>query len=66
MNIQTDTVRTGRKLTQVLQGAREVFMRDGFEGASVDAIAREVLDLAPFAARDAVTDDGDPFAEAVE
>ena len=40
MNIQTDTVRTGRKLTQVLQGAREVFMRDGFEGASVDDIAR--------------------------
>ncbi len=30
----------GRKLEQVLEGAREVFLRDGFEGASVDAIAR--------------------------
>ncbi|MGV6803594.1 MAG: TetR/AcrR family transcriptional regulator [Ruegeria sp.] len=33
-------VRTGRKFDQVLQGAREVFMADGFEGASVDDIAR--------------------------
>lgn len=40
MNIQADTTRTGRKLQQVLDGAREVFMRDGFEGASVDDIAR--------------------------
>jgi AcrR family transcriptional regulator len=32
--------RTGRKFDQVLAGARDVFMRDGFEGASVDAIAR--------------------------
>lgn len=31
----------GRKVSQVLAGAREVFLRDGFEGASVDAIARE-------------------------
>lgn len=33
-------VRRGRKFDQVLHGAREVFMRDGFEGASVDDIAR--------------------------
>ena len=33
-------VRTGRKFEQVLAGAREVFMADGFEGASVDDIAR--------------------------
>ncbi|MBU2959435.1 TetR/AcrR family transcriptional regulator [Citreicella sp. C3M06] len=33
-------VRRGRKYTQVLQGAGEVFLRDGFEGASVDDIAR--------------------------
>jgi len=33
-------VRTGRKFDQVLDGAREIFMRDGFEGASVDDIAR--------------------------
>lgn len=32
--------RTGRKFDQVLEGARDVFMRDGFEGASVDEIAR--------------------------
>lgn len=34
-------VRTGRKFAQVLEGARRVFMADGFEGASVDDIARE-------------------------
>ncbi|MEM8656124.1 MAG: TetR family transcriptional regulator, partial [Pseudomonadota bacterium] len=32
--------RKGRKFDQVLEGAREVFMADGFEGASVDDIAR--------------------------
>jgi TetR/AcrR family transcriptional regulator, mexJK operon transcriptional repressor len=30
----------GRKLDQVLDGARQVFMSDGYEGASVDDIAR--------------------------
>jgi AcrR family transcriptional regulator len=34
-------IRRGRKFDQVLDGARGVFMRDGFEGASVDDIARE-------------------------
>ncbi|MYM55601.1 TetR/AcrR family transcriptional regulator [Thalassovita mangrovi] len=33
-------IRTGRKFEQVLQGARQVFMTDGFEGASVDDIAK--------------------------
>jgi AcrR family transcriptional regulator len=33
-------VRKGRKLAQVLEGARSVFMADGFEGANVDDIAR--------------------------
>lgn len=33
-------IRKGRKYDQVLEGARIVFMRDGFEGASVDEIAR--------------------------
>ena len=33
-------VRTGRKFQQVLDGAREIFLRDGFEGASVDDIAK--------------------------
>lgn len=31
----------GRKFLQVLDGARTVFLRDGYEGASMDAIARE-------------------------
>lgn len=31
----------GRKFSQVLEGARAIFLRDGFEGASVDDIARE-------------------------
>jgi TetR/AcrR family transcriptional regulator, mexJK operon transcriptional repressor len=30
----------GRKFDQVLEGARQVFMSDGYEGASVDDIAR--------------------------
>ncbi|MGB7321089.1 MAG: TetR/AcrR family transcriptional regulator [Albidovulum sp.] len=31
----------GRKYDQVLEGARRVFMRDGFDGANVDDIAAE-------------------------
>ncbi|MFZ1470319.1 MAG: TetR/AcrR family transcriptional regulator [Paracoccaceae bacterium] len=34
-------IRKGRKYDQVLDGARSIFMRDGFDGASVDDIARE-------------------------
>ncbi|WP_444454979.1 TetR/AcrR family transcriptional regulator [Rhodobacter capsulatus] len=34
-------IKKGRKFDQVLEGARKVFLRDGFEGASVDDIARE-------------------------
>jgi len=33
-------VKRGRKFDQVLNGARDIFMSDGFEGASVDDIAR--------------------------
>lgn len=40
MTVTAAVVRKGRKFDQVLEGAREVFMRDGFEGASVDDIAR--------------------------
>lgn len=36
----SDTIRRGRKFEQVLNGACDVFMKDGFEGASVDEIAR--------------------------
>ena len=32
--------RKGRKYDQVIEGARSVFLRDGFDGASVDDIAR--------------------------
>ena len=41
MNAPQDVTRQGRKIAQVLEGARTIFMRDGFEGASVDEIARE-------------------------
>lgn len=46
MNVVADhgashEVRRGRKFGQVLEGARKVFLRDGFERASVDDIARE-------------------------
>ncbi len=40
MNIHSDTVKQGRKLQQVLEGARAVFLQHGFEGASVDDIAK--------------------------
>ncbi|MEO1733014.1 MAG: TetR/AcrR family transcriptional regulator [Pseudomonadota bacterium] len=40
MNEASTIVRTGRKFDQVLEGARKVFMSDGFEGASVDDIAK--------------------------
>ena len=36
----TRPARRARKAAQVLEGAREVFLRDGFEGANVDDIAR--------------------------
>lgn len=36
----TAAPKRGRKYAQVLDGARAVFMADGFEGASVDDIAR--------------------------
>ncbi len=41
MNDNNASVKRGRKFDQVLEGARKVFLRDGFEGASVDDIARE-------------------------
>lgn len=40
MTATAQQVRKGRKYDQVLEGARSVFMTDGFEGASVDEIAR--------------------------
>ncbi|MDW3223813.1 MAG: TetR/AcrR family transcriptional regulator [Paracoccaceae bacterium] len=40
MTSTAEMIRKGRKFDQVLEGARRVFMVDGFEGASVDEIAR--------------------------
>lgn len=34
-------IKKGRKYDQVIAGARSVFMREGYEGASVDEIARD-------------------------
>lgn len=41
MNAPGQILKQGRKWDQVLDGARTIFMRDGFEGASVDDIVRE-------------------------
>lgn len=41
MTAAPQEIRRGRKFDQVLAGAREVFLRDGFDRASVDDIARE-------------------------
>jgi len=41
MNAPAQVIKHGRKWDQVLYGARKVFMRDGFEGGSVDDIVRE-------------------------
>jgi TetR/AcrR family transcriptional regulator, mexJK operon transcriptional repressor len=40
MNAEPQNIRKRRKFDQVLEGARAIFMRDGFDGASVDDIAR--------------------------
>ncbi len=40
MTATAHKIRKGRKFDQVLEGARVVFMKDGFEGASVDDIAK--------------------------
>ena len=40
MTAMAAEIKKGRKFDQVLEGARKIFMRDGFEGASVDDIAR--------------------------
>lgn len=40
MNAPATQIKRGRKFDQVVEGARQVFLEDGFEGASVDDIAR--------------------------
>ncbi|PTX57813.1 TetR family transcriptional regulator [Litoreibacter ponti] len=41
MDGNTPEIKRGRKYDQVLAGARDVFLAQGFEGASVDLIAKE-------------------------
>lgn len=41
MNAALPPVRKGRKYDQVLAGARQIFLSQGYEGANVDEIARE-------------------------
>ncbi|MGC8203005.1 TetR/AcrR family transcriptional regulator [Aliiroseovarius sp. PTFE2010] len=41
MNKPISSIKKGRKFDQVLDGARTVFMRNGFEATGVDDIARE-------------------------
>ena len=41
MTAKPQVIVRGRKFDQVLEGARTIFLRDGFERASVDDIARE-------------------------
>ncbi|PKP74591.1 MAG: TetR/AcrR family transcriptional regulator [Alphaproteobacteria bacterium HGW-Alphaproteobacteria-6] len=41
MTASAAAIRKGRKFDQVLEGARTVFLRDGYEGANVDDIAAE-------------------------
>jgi TetR/AcrR family transcriptional regulator, mexJK operon transcriptional repressor len=41
MGAAAQLIRKGRKFDQVLMGARQIFLSHGFEGASVDDIARE-------------------------
>lgn len=41
MDRKTPQTRRGRKYDQVLEGARKVFLKDGYDSANVDEIARE-------------------------
>ncbi|WP_159807889.1 TetR/AcrR family transcriptional regulator [Litoreibacter roseus] len=41
MDCSAPQIKRGRKYDQVVSGARSVFLAEGFEGASVDLIARE-------------------------
>lgn len=38
--VEKQMIRRGRKFQQVCEGARKIFLRDGYEGASVDDISR--------------------------
>ncbi|MGR3323769.1 MAG: TetR/AcrR family transcriptional regulator [Pseudooceanicola sp.] len=40
MGVHDAVIRKGRKFDQVLEGARDVFLAEGYEGAGVDQIAR--------------------------
>ena len=40
LNIHSTAIRKGRKFDQVLEGAREVFLADGFGAANMDHVAK--------------------------
>ncbi|MGB7317603.1 MAG: TetR/AcrR family transcriptional regulator [Planktotalea sp.] len=40
MNVQNTAIRKGRKFDQVLQGARVVFLAEGFDAANMDRVAK--------------------------
>ena len=40
MNLQNSAIRKGRKFDQVLQGARGVFLAEGFDAANMDHVAK--------------------------
>lgn len=40
MNLQNTAIRKGRKFDQVLQGARKVFLAEGFDAANMDHVAK--------------------------
>lgn len=40
MNLQNTNIRKGRKFDQALQGAREVFLAEGFDAANMDHVAK--------------------------
>ncbi|MGH1576651.1 TetR/AcrR family transcriptional regulator [Planktotalea sp.] len=41
MNLQNTAIRRGRKFDQVLQGARTVFLAEGFSASNMDYVAKE-------------------------
>jgi len=41
MSAPSAEIKRGRKFDQVVEGARKIFLADGYEGASVDLIAKE-------------------------
>ena len=43
MGVTRPVMRTGRKFGQVLEGARKIFLAEGYEGASVEGDALQLF-----------------------